>query len=197
MKQQNSVYSLYLQRFCRLFCCGMLLIAGFFLSGCGKPGNSANNYTNSLVSLISLNENQPFQSDVLTNGYGTDDVITATLKSDFRAAEDDPTAPDGPSVFDTVTFSSYHVAHQRSDGGPNPADFTAGLSASLAPDTETEVNLVIVRAFDKHRSPLEELRDDGEIFTTTTITLYGQDGYGNDVAVSGSIAISFANFPDE
>lgn len=190
MKQRKVFFQQY-------FLAGMLLFAALGLNGCGKPGNSANNYTNCLISLMSLNENEPLQSDVLTNGYGVDDVVNVSVRSDFRVPEDDPTAPDGPSVFDTVLFHSYHVTHLRSDGGPNPADFTAGLSARLEPDSETELNLVIVRAFDKHRSPLEELRDDGEIFTTTTVTLYGQDGYGNDIAVSGSIAISFANFPDE
>jgi hypothetical protein len=190
MKQRNACLQQY-------WLAGMLLIVVFLLSGCGKPGNSANNYTNCLISLMSLNENEPLQSDVVTNGYGVDDVVSVTVRSDFRVSEDDPTAPAGPSVFDTVLFHSYHVTHLRSDGGPNPADFTAGLSARLEPDSETEIKLVIVRAFDKHRTPLEELRDDGEIFTTTTITLYGQDGYGNDIALSGSIAVSFANFPDE
>lgn len=187
-------YSFRLQHY---FLYGILLFAALLLSGCGKPNNSGTNFTNSLITLTSLNDNEPFKSDVLTNGYGQDDVISATLISEFRAAEDGPTAPDGPSVYDTVIFHSYHVAHQRSDGGPDPADFTAGLSVGLAPGSETQVNLVIVRAFDKHKSPLEELRDDGEIFTTTTVTIYGQDGYGNDVAVSGSLGISFANFPDQ
>lgn len=176
----------------------VVLASGFVLAGCGKPGNSANNFTNSVVTITSLNDNQPFQSDVLTDGYATDDVVTVKLQCDFRTGEDGPTAPDsGASVFDTITFRSYHVGHQRSDGGPNPSDFTAGLTLSLAPDSEAEVSVVVVRAFDKNRSPLEELRDDGEIFTTTSVTLYGQDGYGNDIAVSASIAISFANFLDE
>jgi len=174
----------------------LVLANGLALAGCSKPGASGSNFTNSIVRITAINENLPFQSDVLTYGYAMDDVISVALKCDFRAPDGDPTAPAGPSVFDTITFHSYHVGHRRSDRGPNPADFTGGLSASLAPNSEITVNLVIVRAFDKNRSPLEELRDDGEIFTTTTITLYGQDGYGNDMAVSGSIAVSFANFPD-
>ncbi len=198
MKHQSFVIFSTIKGLFLKICWGIaVLISGFALAGCGKPGNSANNYTNSVVTIISLNDNQPFQSDVLTNGYATDDVIMIKLRCDFRAADDDPTAPTGPSVFDTVTFHSYHVGHQRSDGGPNPADFPAGLTLSVAPGSEAELHVVVVRAFDKNRSPLEELRDDGEIFTTTLLTLYGQDGYGNDIAVSASIAISFANFPDE
>jgi hypothetical protein len=174
----------------------LLLGSIFLICDCGKPGDSAYNLTNCFVTITSINNNEPFQSDVLTDGYGTDDVIPVTLKSDFRVAEDDPTAPDGPSRFDTIAFYSYHVTHMRSDGGPNPDSFTAGTNLVLAPDSEADVSIVIVRAFDKHRFPLEELRDDGEIFTTSTITFYGTDGNGNDIAVSGSIAISYANFPD-
>lgn len=174
----------------------VLLGSLFLICDCGKPGDSAYNLTNCFVTITSINNNEPVQSDVLTDGYGTDDIVKVKLKSEFRTADDDPTAPDGPSRFDTITFYSYHVSHTRSDGGPNPAAFTAGTNLVLTPDSEAEVSIVIVRAFDKHRFPLEELRDDGEIFTTSTITFYGTDGNGNDIAVSGSIAISYANFPD-
>jgi hypothetical protein len=174
----------------------LLLCSIFLLYDCGKPGDSPYNLTNSLVRITSINNNEPVQSDVLTDGYAKDDVISVTLKSEFRVEDDDPTAPDGPSRFDTIRFHSYHVTHRRSDGGPNPASFTAGLNLVLAPNSEGNVSIVVVRAFDKHRFPLEQLRDDGEIFTTSIITIYGTDDNGNDVSVSGSIAISYANFPD-
>lgn len=179
----------------RRFILCVLLV--FLLGGCGKPGDISNNLTNCVVTITSINGGKPFQSDVLTDGFASDDVVTLEVTSEFRAPEDDPTAPDGPSVFDTITFHTYQVTHYRSDGGPNPASFTAGMALVLAPDSEDSIDLVVVRAFDKHRSPLEELRDDGEIFTTTVIILYGTDGNGNDIMVSGSITISYANFLDE
>jgi hypothetical protein len=170
------------------------LCIGF--AGCGKPGDIARNYTNCWVTAT-LNGNQPLQSDVLSNGYALDDVIPVKLKSVFRALyDDDPTTPNGPSPFDTIVFHSYLITHRRSDGGPNPASFTGGLSLPLEPDSESEINIVVVRAFDKHRSPLAELRDDGEIFTTSIIVFYGTDGNGNDIEVSGSLTISYANFID-
>jgi hypothetical protein len=175
---------------------GLLLVLAAVVWSCSKPGESGLNLTNSFITITSINGNEPLQSDVLTDGYGTDDTVSVTFKSEFRAGDDDPTAPDGPTIFDTVVFSSYHVTHERSDGGPNPPSFTAGFNLVLAPDNEAETTIVVVRAFDKHRSPLEELRDDGEIFTTSIITFYGTDGNGNDVAVSCSLAISYANFPD-
>jgi hypothetical protein len=173
-----------------------MLIGSIGLAGCGKPGDIAQNYTNCWVT-VTLNGNEPLQSDVLTDGYATDDVISIEFTSVFRALNnDDPTAPDGPSPFDTIVFHSYLVTHRRSDGGPNPASFTGGLSLSLEPDSEGEINIVVVRAFDKHRSPLAELRDDGEIFTTSILVFYGTDGNGNDIEVSGSLTISYANFTD-
>jgi hypothetical protein len=146
----------------------------------------------------SINDNTPLQSDILVSGSATDDVVTISLQSQSRQLGDgdNPTNPDGSSPFDTITLYSYHVNHRRSDGGPNPADFTAGMNLTIQPESEASASIVVVRAFDKHRSPLEELRDDGQIFTTTVITFYGEDGYGNDIAVSGSLAISFANYPD-
>ncbi|MCP4400793.1 MAG: hypothetical protein GY801_26260 [bacterium] len=176
-------------------CCLCLI---FLLAGCGKPGGSTNNLTNSFVTIVSLNENAPLVSDVLTDGAGTDDVITVTFQSDPRqlGSDENPTDPDGTSPFDTITLRSYHVEHIRSDGGPNPADFTAGTNVRIEPDSEANADVVVVRGFDKHRSPLEELRDDGQIFTTSIITFYGEDGYGNDIAVDASLVISFANYPD-
>jgi len=181
------------------FCCGAFLLGSLTLAGCGKPGNSSTNTTNAFVMVTSVNENAPLQSDVLTNGYAKDDTVKVKFKSQRRqlgSGDTNPTDPDGVSPFDTIMLQQYVVNYQRSDGGPNPSAFTGGLNITLAPDAEAEASIVVVRAFDKHRSPLEELRDDGEIFTSAVITFYGEDGYGNDLAVSGSLSISFANFTD-
>jgi hypothetical protein len=166
------------------------------VTGCGKPGDIAENYTNCWVTITSLNGGTPLESDVLSNGYAENDVITVALRSVFRAPDGDSTAPNGPSIWDTITFHSYLVTHRRSDGGSNPSSFTGGLTVSIDPNSEAQTDLVVVRAFDKHRSPLIELRDDGELFTTCILTLYGTDGNGNDIAVSDSIMISYANYPD-
>lgn len=177
---------------------GLLAALGLLigLAGCGKPVDVENNYTNCWVTMVSINGNEPLQSDVLYKSSPKDDVISVTLQSVFRALDDDPTAPDGATPFDTIIFHSYLVTHRRSDGGTNPASFTGGLNLRLEPDTTGDIKLVVVRAFDKHRSPLLELRDEGEIFTTTIIALYGTDGNGNDIEVNGSLTISYANFSD-
>lgn len=173
------------------------VVSLFFLwSGCGKPGNVANNFTNCIVTVVSIHDNTPLQSDVLTEGFLQDDFVTVELASQFRAPDNDPTAPDGPSLFDTIRFHTYHVSHFRSDGGANPPSFTAGMNLSVAPNSTGSAEIVLVRAFDKNREPLEQLRDDGEIFTTCVVTFYGTDGNGNDVSVDGYLTVLFANFLD-
>lgn len=165
-------------------------------AGCGKPGGQSSNLTNSIVSITSINNNAVLQSDIIDGGSSTDDFVTVELTSQPRDLGDIvPTELHGDSSFDTITFHSYHISHRRSDGGPNPASFTMGTHLSLPASTSSKTaELVVVRAFDKERSPLRELQDDGQIVTTSTLTLYGEDGYGNDVAVSGSLIISFGNF---
>ena len=178
----------------------LLAASALLLTSCGKPGGDAgNNYTHSYVTVTSVNDNKPLKSDVLTKGAGVDDIVVVKFKSASRQLgddEDNPTDPDGISTFDTIVLHTYHVEHQRSDGGANPPDFVAGLNLTLTPNSEGEASIVVARALDKHRSPLQELRDDGQIFTTCVITFYGEDGYGNDLAVTGSLAVLFANYPD-
>jgi hypothetical protein len=74
-----------------------------------------------------------------------------------------------------------------------------GFNLTITPNTDESQTaaIIVVRAFDKGLSPLKELRDRGQIATTTIITFYGEDGFGNDVMVSGSLIVSFANYQDE
>ncbi len=197
------------------------------VAGCGKPGGSDSNVTNVIVTVISVNGNAVLKSDILTDGYPVDDIIEVELMSQPRDLGNDdpyfyhPTDYDNVSSFDTVVFHSYHVTHVRSDSGPNPPDFTMGINltlqptrlinvdddedddddeldhqADIDPDTTT-TEIIVTRALDKGLSPLKELRDRGQIATTATITFYGEDGYGNDITVSASLIISFANYPEE
>lgn len=180
----------------RLFYCFWIV---FTFSGCGKPGASSTNMTHMYVTIVSINDNAPLLSDVLTNGYATDDIITVRFQSSSKQLGDDdenPADPDGTSSLDTITFWSYHVGHFRSDGGVAPADVTGFTNIVINPNSETDAKIIVVNAFDKHRSPLNMLRDNGQIVTLVTVTFYGEDGYGNDISVCASLTVSFANYPD-
>ncbi|HWP46908.1 MAG TPA: hypothetical protein VNM22_07070 [Candidatus Limnocylindrales bacterium] len=180
-----------------LYLC-LLVLASKLLMGCGKPGGK-NNFTSSQVTVVSITDTSgkvPLQSDVVTNGFLTDDVATVTVRSQ-SVDQNGPTTPFEPGPLDNIVLNQYRVDYFRTDGGAVPASFNGTMNLFLAPNTEASTNIVIVRAFDKNRSPLVELREGGEIFATVTITLFGEDGFGNDISTSGSINVSFGNFPDQ
>lgn len=178
----------------------VFLLIGLVLGSCGWPQSSDTNVSNVLLTIVSLHDNKVFKSDVVSGGASTDDIVTLTVKSERRSIG----GPDfgdsydigGPSPFDTVILSTCHVAYIRSDGGLNPADFTIGINLTVPADSERDAEIVLVRAFDKNRSPLKELWNGGQILTTAVIALYGEDGYGNDIVVHGSLPVSFGNYPD-
>lgn len=175
------------------------LLGAILFSGCGQPGWSDYNSTHSEVIILSINDDQTLLSDVLTQGSTVDDSVKVVFQSLPRGIGDDtnPTDVGGISAYDTIVFRSYHISHLRTDQGTKPDDFTAGVNFTITPGTtDKTVYVTVVRALDKSRTPLKELWESGQIFTTTTITLYGEDGYGNGIAVQGSFPISFANFPD-
>ncbi len=187
--------------------CIGLLLGGY---GCGKPGGSRSDLTNSTITITAINNNEVLKSDVLNDGHTDDDIVTVEFSSQpqYNIADIMPTELSDSAALDTVTFHSYHVSHVRSDDGPNPADFTLGFNVAISPPKReyyneivdaraVEAEIVVVRAFDKERSPLRELRDVGQIVTTATITFYGQDGYGNDVYISSSLTVSFGNYFEE
>jgi hypothetical protein len=58
---------------------------------------------------------------------------------------------------------------------------------------------VLVRAQAKLEAPLKALRNGGSaivISTIADITFYGQDQNGNQVSVTGSISVNFADWGD-
>lgn len=175
-----------------------LIFSIWLIVSCSKPG-PGDNFTSSLLSVVSITDtegNIPLQSDVLTNGALTDDVVTVTLRSEPKDPNGD-TTPLGTGPLDNITLKQYRVDYRRTDGGPTPTSFNSTMNLFLPPSTEASTNIVIIRAFDKNRSPLIELREGGEIFATVLLTFFGEDGFGNDVVTEGSISVSFGNFPDQ
>jgi hypothetical protein len=61
------------------------------------------------------------------------------------------------------------------------------------------VSFEVVRHQAKLEPPLKNLRGGGQsgaIGTIAEVTFYGKDQTGNDVSVSGSIAVTFADWAD-
>ncbi len=107
-----------------------------------------------------------------------------------------------PTTNNQVTITRYRVSYRRNDGRNTPGvdvpfPFEGAVTVTVPPGGTATVGFEIVRHVAKEESPLVQLISDPNVITTIAdITFYGKDLVGNDVVVTGSIQIDFANFGD-
>ena len=138
------------------------------------------------------------QSDVLTDGGIYEDFGSVILRVELK----DATSPSGPT--NSVTVTRYHVSFRRSDGRNTqgvdvPYAFDGGATATITAGGTQPLRFVLVRAQAKTESPLAALRGGGgSIFISALadVTFYGQDQNGNQIAVTGTISVNFADWAD-
>lgn len=114
-----------------------------------------------------------------------------------------PGAPQGPSLLNHVTITRFHVQYRRSDGRNTqgvdvPYAFDGGVTATVT-DSGVSFGFTIVRIQAKAEPPLKSLAGGGGanvISTIADVTFYGRDQTGNDVSVTGSISVNFADWGD-
>ncbi len=154
-------------------------------------------------------------SDVVTLvevRQGDQTVLTPTTfndlgRAEFRVGLKDPgtvATPTVPSPLNAVTITRYRVVYRRSDGrntqGVDVPYAFDGAMTITAPATGTATGIFdIVRNAAKSEAPLRALSNSGGaqiISTIADVTFWGKDQAGNDVTVTGSISITFANFGD-
>jgi hypothetical protein len=149
------------------------------------------------------------QSDVITNvkvpGGGTaPTVLEDNGQATLRFSMKDVTSPTGPTTNNEITLTGYHVAFTRADGRNTPGvdvpyAFDGALTGTIKMELTLTVNFVLVRAQAKLESPLAALRGMGGaviISTIAEVTFYGRDQAGNQVSVTGTISVSFADWAD-
>jgi hypothetical protein len=156
----------------------------------------------------------PLHSDVVTqvkktvNGV---DILIPTIFNDLgkvvlRILLKDPGAPGAPATpsdINAITISRYHVEYVRADGRNTqgidvPYAFDGAMSGTVTA-SPVEFGFEIVRAQAKEEAPLLALANFGgavQISTIANITFYGQDQAGNEVSVTGSISVDFADWAD-
>ena len=147
----------------------------------------------------------PLQSDV-PDLSKSETVFADYGQATLRVILRDPGAPGSPtapSSLNDVTITRYTVTYLRS-GGPNgrntpgidvprpidvAATFTVGVDQSVATVIE------LVRQVAKVEAPLAALGSGNEVLTMIAeVTFYGRDQAGNELSVSGSVQVNFANF---
>ena len=148
-------------------------------------------------------------SDVVTN-VTKNNVTTATRFNDvgrvtFSLILKDPGAPgitNVPSAQNEVQLTHYRVVYRRTDGrnvqGVDvPYSFDSGMTILVPATGSGQQTFDIVRVSAKLEAPLLALASNGDsLDMIADVTFYGRDMHGNNVAVTGSIGVTFANFGD-
>ncbi len=148
-------------------------------------------------------------SDVVTN-VTVNSVTTPTRYSDpgrvtFSLVLKDPGAPgitNVPSDQNTVQMTHYRVVYRRTDGrkieGVDvPYSFDSGMTILVPATGSGQQSFDIVRVTAKLEAPLLALSTNGQTLDVIAdVTFYGRDMHGNNIAITGSIGVTFANFGD-
>ncbi|MGE0451614.1 MAG: hypothetical protein AB7Q29_18720 [Vicinamibacterales bacterium] len=141
------------------------------------------------------------QSDVLTDeGSIFNDVGTVTLR--IVPKDIGSTGNVAPSTNNEVTINRYRVVYRRADGrnvqGRDvPYSFDGAVTGTVPATGTLALGFVLVRHVAKREPPLAQLSTSTVVLTTIAdVTFYGRDRVGNDINVTGSIQVDFANFAD-
>ncbi len=182
------------------------------LTGCdnNKPGQAR-----SVVTVSSLNANQPHVSDILEQGdsmfVNTGFRILAVTTDDFIAADmvpvifynrpynsmiaTEPGMPHGDFV-----ISRYRVRWERTDSGTfTLPDYEAGLGLSIPSGEESEASILLVTYDNKFNTVLWDLNYlgtdwDQEVHMDAHITFYGyESGTDREIAIETTLGVVFVD----
>jgi hypothetical protein len=144
-------------------------------------------------------------SDVRTFGGVFEDDGQVRLRLAMRDV--DYASAVAPTDNNAITLTRYRVSFRRTDGRNTPGVDVPwpfeGASTGTVTD-RLQLNFVLVRVQAKLESPLIQLADSsfdglggsGIISTIADVTFYGRDQTGNEVSVTGSLSVNFANWAD-
>ena len=189
----------------RLLAGALVVAAALAVTSCGEAVRTGNSSAylvlNQLAAAPGGGKTSTFEtklsSDVVTKGTVYEDLGQVTVS----LGQKDVTSPLSPNNY--VTITRYHVDYVRSDGRNTqgvdvPYSFDGGVTFTVTESPSSAV-FVLVRAQAKLEPPLISLRGAGgqiAISTIAQVTFYGRDQVGNDVSVSGSIGVNFADWGD-
>jgi hypothetical protein len=140
-------------------------------------------------------------SDIRTNGGVANDNVQVGLRLDPK----NPSAT--TAIVNAVTLTRYAVEFRRTDGRNRPGidvpyGFSGALSTTLSPNGTGNATFELVRHQAKLEPPLANLSGQGFgglgfLSTIAEVTIYGRDQNGNELMVTATIDVHFADFADE
>ncbi len=113
-------------------------------------------------------------------------------------------SPTAPGPLNAITLTHYRVVYKRTDGRNTqgvdvPYAFDGGMSMTVPGEQSAVGFFELVRIIAKAENPLVRLVNSGGVDAFSTIadvTFFGRDQAGNEVSVTGSISITFADWGD-
>ncbi len=198
---------------------GRLAVLGLCVLACGSCGTASREGRASSYLVIDQLAAAPgesttfstvLHSDVFTKGSIYQDNGQVTL----HFAMKDQTSLTAPTAANEITVTSYHVTYIRADGRNTPGvdvpyPFDGAVTGTARVGTNVQLVFTLVRAQAKLEPPLRALRvqydESGNpvsmgsallISTLAQVTFYGHDQAGNQVSVTGTIGVDFADWAD-
>jgi hypothetical protein len=175
-----------------------LIIDSITASSGATPGTFGGQLNSDVVTLVSQTiGGQQVRVPTIFNDLGRASIRLG-LKNPGSAS-----APTLPSALNEITITRYRVNFRRADGRNTPGvdvpyGFDGGLTATIS-DSAVLVGFEMVRHQMKEEPPLRNMQNGGGsniISTIAEITFYGRDQAGNEVSVTGTISVNFADFGD-
>lgn len=177
-------------------------------SGCGEFVRQSRSPSQLVINSIETARGTGTVPTTFVSGPLLSDVsdATGTIFDDFGRVSLSAILRDQgvttPSDVNDVTITRYRVVYRRADrpnaqGGVDvPHPFDGGLTLTV-PARGTPVTAVfeLVRHIAKAEAPLIALRSNAVVISTIAeVTFFGRDQAGNEVSVTGTVLINFANF---
>lgn len=129
------------------------------------------------------------------------DLGQATIRAEMKNA----LSTTAPSAINSITINRYRVRFRRTDGRNTegvdvPYGFDGATTVTVSVGATATVGFDLVRHQAKAEKPLVTLIGGrGLTFITAIaeVTFFGRDQAGNEVSITGSIDVQFADFGDE
>lgn len=175
-----------------------LIIDSLTASSGAQPGNFGDQLNSDVQTLVP----QQIAGAVVRVPTVFNDLGSAQIRFALKNAGT-VALPNSPTTINQVTLTRYHVEFKRADGRNEPGrDVPFGFDGGVTKTVNAagvSVTFDIVRHTNKEEPPLRNLIGAGgqnQINTIAEITFYGKDQAGNDVSVTGTITVNFADFGD-
>jgi hypothetical protein len=166
------------------FAC-LIVLGTIFLASC-------ENDERAVVSVVSMNNNDPFTSDVADAVALTDDWCPVT----FYNRPYSSLVATGPGLpYNDFLVTRYRVTWRRTDGGTEvPAPFEGALSVNVPSTEQANASILLVPGVLKTQPPLSTIGAT-QILAVATVTFYGYEvGTDNDQEFTAEISVTFADY---